>query len=74
MRGDKQFAFHPDPDGLWGQRYPHAVYRLVTSTPEQIEAIGGDELLYLDGKRRSGAYAAIRTRPTSDSSSRSSAR
>jgi cellobiose phosphorylase len=61
----KQFAFRPDPkDGLWGQRYPHAVYRLVTSTPDSVDAIGGDELLYADGKRRSGGYAAIRTLPT----------
>ena len=60
----KSFVFRPDPDGLWGRRYPEAAYRLVTSTPEQIEAVGGDELLYADGKRRSGAYAAIRTRAT----------
>ena len=38
----------------------------MTSTPRRIEAIGGDELLYADGKRRSGAYAAIRTRPTNE--------
>jgi 1,2-beta-oligoglucan phosphorylase len=60
----KSFVFRPDPSGLWGQRYPDSAYRLVTSTPEEIEAVGGDELLYLDGKRRSGAYAAIRTRQT----------
>jgi cellobiose phosphorylase len=61
----KQFLFRPDPaDGLWGARYPKAVYRWVTSTPEHVEAIGADELLFADGKRRSGAYAAIRTHPT----------
>ncbi len=38
----------------------------MTSTPRQVEAVGADELLYGDGKRRSGAYAAIRTRPTSE--------
>jgi cellobiose phosphorylase len=62
----KQFAFRPDPDSLWGQRYPHAVYHLVTSTPGRVKAIGGDELLYADGKRRSGAFAAIETRPTNE--------
>ena len=36
----------------------------MTSTPKEVEAIGGDELLYLDGERRSGGYATIRTRPT----------
>ena len=60
----KRFAFQPDLNDRWGQQYPEAVYRLVTSTPGRIEAIGGDELLYADGKRRSGGYAAMRTRPT----------
>src|ERR1700677_3678530 len=60
----KRFVFRPDSDHLWGQRYPHASYLLVTSTPKEVEAIGGDELLYLDGKRRGGGYAVIRTRPT----------
>ena len=62
----KRFAFRPDLEDLWGQKYPRAVYHLVTSTPERVEAIGGDELLYADGKRRSGAFAAIRTRPTNE--------
>jgi len=60
----KRFVFRPDPQSLWGQRYPRASYRLATSTPAEIEAIGGDELLYLDGERRGGGYVAIRTRPT----------
>ena len=62
----KQFAFRPDPDFLWGKQYPNAVYHLVTSTPRQVEAVGGDELLYADRKRRGGAYAAIRTRRTGE--------
>ncbi len=62
----KRFTFRPDLDDRWGQQYPEAVYRLVTSTPGRVEAIGGDELLYADGKRRSGGYAAIRTRPTNE--------
>ena len=60
----KQFIFRPDPDGMWGGRYPHASYRLVVNTPGAVEAIGCDELLYLDGKRRGGGYAVIRSRPT----------
>jgi 1,2-beta-oligoglucan phosphorylase len=62
----KRFTFRPDLENLWGQKYPQAVYHLVTSTPGRIEAIGGDELLYADGRRRSGAYAAIRTRPSNE--------
>ena len=60
----KRFNFQPEPDGLWSQRYPRAVYHLVTSTPASIEKIGADELLYADGKRRSGAYAALQTLAT----------
>jgi 1,2-beta-oligoglucan phosphorylase len=62
----KRFTFRPDLSDRWGQQYPEAVYRLVTSTPGRVEAIGGDELLYVDGKRRSGAFVAIRTKPTSE--------
>ena len=62
----RRFAFRPDPASLWGQRYPDAVYHLVTSTPDAIEAIGGDELLYADGQPRGGAYVALRTRATDE--------
>ena len=62
----KRCAFRPDPASLWGQRYPDAVYHLVTSTPGAIEAIGGDELLYADGKPRGGPYVALRTRATNE--------
>ena len=59
----KRFSFRPDPNWLWGQHYPNAVYHLVTSTPGAVEAIGGDELLYGDGQPRYGAYLVLRTRP-----------
>ena len=62
----RSFSFRPDPDWLWGQRYPQAVYHLVSSTPDAIEAIGGDELLYADGGFHGGAYAAIKTTLTQD--------
>jgi 1,2-beta-oligoglucan phosphorylase len=62
----KRFTFRPDLNDRWGQQYPEAEYRLVTSTPGRVEAIGGDELLYADGKRRSGGYVAIRTKPTNE--------
>ena len=60
----RRISFRPDPKSLWGQRYPEAVYHLVTSTPEAVEAIGGDELLYIDGVARGGGWIALRTRPT----------
>ena len=60
----KEITFRPDPNALWGQRYPKAVYHLVVSTPDAVEKIGGDELLYADGRPRGGAYVALQTRPT----------
>ncbi|WP_152047378.1 GH36-type glycosyl hydrolase domain-containing protein [Aureimonas psammosilenae] len=60
----KRFTFRPDPEDAWGRTYPAASYHLVVSNPTAVEALGGDELLYSDGVRRSGAYAAIRTAPT----------
>ncbi len=60
----RRFTFRPDPESPWGQRYPDAVYHFVTSTPHAVDAIGGDELLYADGKPGTGAHIAIRTLPT----------
>ena len=62
----RRIEFRPDPTGPWAKCYPHAVYHLVTSTPEGIEAIGGDELLYADQQARDGPYIAIRTRPVQE--------
>jgi cellobiose phosphorylase len=62
----KRFTFRPEPGGLWSQRYPQAVYHLVVSTPESIEAIGSDELLGGEGKPGTGAYATLRTAATNE--------
>ena len=71
----KRIAFRPDPASLWGQRYPDAVYHLVTGTPDAIEAIGGDELLYADGRSRGGALrGAADAADAASWASRSSAR
>ena len=37
-----RISFRPDPDSLWGRAYPDAVYDLVTDTPAEIAAMGGD--------------------------------
>jgi cellobiose phosphorylase len=61
-----RFTLRPDAGSLWGQRYPDAVFHLVVSTPDAIEALGGDELLYEDGRTRNGPYVALRTRPAAE--------
>ncbi|MBW9052801.1 GH36-type glycosyl hydrolase domain-containing protein [Rhizobium mesosinicum] len=60
----KRILFRPDPHWLWGERFPDASYWLVSSTPDAVEAIGGDELLYGDGAARNGAYIALRSTET----------
>jgi cellobiose phosphorylase len=64
--GRKRCTFRPDPDWLWGQRYPDARYHLVVGTPDAVEAIGADELLDADGQSRGGGYVALRTRATNE--------
>ena len=59
-----EVTFRPDPASLLGQRYPDAVYHLVVSTPDTLEEIGGDELLYTDGCTRGGGYVVLQTRAT----------
>ena len=62
----KRLTFRPDPADRWAREYPHAAYHLVTSAPRRVEAIGGDELLFADGRRRGLGYVAIRTKPTAE--------
>ncbi len=61
----KRLTFRPHPDWLFGQKYPEARFHLVTSTPEVVDALGGDELLFDDGRRRGYGHVALRTRATS---------
>ena len=55
-----RFTFQPGGDWLWGQRHPEARYHLVTDTPDAVETIGGDELLFDDGVFRQTGHIAIR--------------
>jgi cellobiose phosphorylase len=64
-RERKRISLRPDPASLWGTHCPNAVHHLVTSTPDMLESMGGDELLYADGKARGGGFVALRTRATS---------
>jgi cellobiose phosphorylase len=60
----RRFIFRPEPGSLWSQRYPRAVYQLVTSTPQIIEAIGNEALLGTMPKDGTAAYATLRTAAT----------
>src|SRR5262249_54045043 len=60
----RRLTFRPDSESLWGRHYPDAAYHLVTSTPDAIDAIGGNELLFGEENLGGGAHIAIRTVPT----------
>lgn len=51
----------PGPDSLLGRHMPGAVFAIAAADPDQVAAIGGDELLYPDGMSRGGAYVTLRT-------------
>jgi 1,2-beta-oligoglucan phosphorylase len=58
----RRVAFRPEPDSPWGRQYPDAAVHLVTSTPDAVEAIGGDELLCPGRETGRSAVIALRTR------------
>ncbi|TCM65017.1 cellobiose phosphorylase [Rhizobium sp. BK068] len=60
----RRVTFRPDATGLWGQKYPDAAYHLVTSMPDVVEAIGGDELLYTDRVARGGPFVVLKVGET----------
>ncbi|MEJ2228799.1 MAG: cellobiose phosphorylase, partial [Alphaproteobacteria bacterium] len=60
-----RFTF--DPHTLWGERFPDARFDLLASTPDVIEAMGGDELLYADAapaQSNTSTHVVFRTSPT----------
>ncbi|HMR34133.1 MAG TPA: hypothetical protein PKA13_23695 [Geminicoccaceae bacterium] len=65
-RAAKRITCRPDPKSLWGRTYPKAITLIVAGMPDEFEAVGGDELLYADGRSRGGSYVAMRTRATNE--------
>ncbi len=59
------FAAQPSPSSLVGRHEPGVCFAIAATDPEVVAAVGGDEFLHDDGRRRSGAFACIVTRPTS---------
>jgi cellobiose phosphorylase len=59
----KRISFRPDPDWLWANAYPEAVFHLTIREADAVEALGGDELLDLSGQTRGAPIAAFRSLP-----------
>jgi cellobiose phosphorylase len=53
----------PPPDSEIGTRFPDGSFRITPLPGTQLEQVGGDELLFLDGASRSQPYLCIITAP-----------
>ncbi len=54
-------AAAPARSSFLAQHLPHTCFALASIDPEQVAALGGDELLYADGNPRGGPYAVFRS-------------
>lgn len=54
-------AAWPAEGGFVAQHLPGLAFAVAAAEPDQVAAMGGDELLYVDGRTRSGGYLCIRT-------------
>jgi cellobiose phosphorylase len=62
-REAKRITIQPDPASMLGKLQPQAMFQIVTSAPESVEALGGDEGLFADRRSRGYPYLTIRTKP-----------
>lgn len=60
----RRMVVRPERESLLGQRLSALAFHLVTSTPEVVQRLGGDELLFADGAPRRLPYFAWQTQPT----------
>jgi cellobiose phosphorylase len=51
------------PDSEVAQRFPNGSFRIVPAPGTQFERIGGDELLFVDGRSRQQPYICVVTAP-----------
>jgi len=54
----------PASDGFLAQHQPSIAFALAAQEAAQLAALGGDELIYVDGVARGGPYAALRSAAT----------
>jgi 1,2-beta-oligoglucan phosphorylase len=52
-----------DADGFTARHLPGLCFAIAAAEPDDVAALGGDELLYADGVRRGGPYAVVHVRP-----------
>jgi 1,2-beta-oligoglucan phosphorylase len=53
----------PPPESDVGRRFPRGDFRITIAAATPLQRIGGDELLFLDGRSRAEPYLCIETAP-----------
>jgi cellobiose phosphorylase len=63
-RDGAEIVVSPAPGTDLGRRFPHGSFRIVPTAGTQLERVGGDELLFVDGRSRQQPLVCMVTAPT----------
>jgi cellobiose phosphorylase len=64
-RNGNEIVVWPAPATELGRRFPQGNFRITAAPGTQFERVGGDELLFLDGRSRQQPFVCIVTAPAS---------
>ncbi|MBV8806568.1 MAG: hypothetical protein JO042_16035, partial [Sinobacteraceae bacterium] len=64
QRDGDAIVISPAPGTDLGRRFPNGDFRIVPAPGTQFERVGGDELLFLDGRSRQQPFVCMVTSPT----------
>jgi cellobiose phosphorylase len=62
-RNGDDIVVSPAPATELGRRFPQGTFRITAASGTQFERVGGDELLFLDGRSRQQPFVCIVTAP-----------
>ena len=66
LQKDQSVQFVPCEKSQLAQLYPGGSFKMQFENPEDVKRVGGDELLFSDGKSRGLSFAVIEVGPTKD--------
>ena len=65
-RDERGVMVRPQLDSDIGRRFPDGYFRIDASRGTRLERVGGDDLLFVDGRARGGPYVALVTAPATE--------
>jgi 1,2-beta-oligoglucan phosphorylase len=63
-RDERGIAIALPPDSDLGRRFPHGAFRIAPGEGTALERVGGDELLFADGRSRGEPYLVLVAAPS----------